>query len=77
MSTANSARVVQFADNGTSDHLWRLRPDSDNLWRIQNSNSGKLLGVDRMSYADSAIVVQYDGARVGKVGRAAQDEAGD
>ncbi|MEV3856327.1 RICIN domain-containing protein [Streptomyces sp. NPDC050095] len=24
MSTANSAQVVQFTDNGTEDHLWRL-----------------------------------------------------
>ncbi|PSL51600.1 ricin-type beta-trefoil lectin protein [Saccharothrix carnea] len=25
-STANSARVVQFADVGTADHLWRFLP---------------------------------------------------
>ncbi|MFE4603001.1 RICIN domain-containing protein, partial [Kitasatospora indigofera] len=24
MSTADSAQVVQFADNGTADHLWQL-----------------------------------------------------
>jgi hypothetical protein len=24
MSTVNSANVVQYDDNGTSDHLWRL-----------------------------------------------------
>lgn len=24
MSTANSAHVVQYEDNGTADHLWRL-----------------------------------------------------
>ncbi|GAB3858321.1 RICIN domain-containing protein [Dactylosporangium cerinum] len=24
MSTANSAQVVQYDDNGTADHLWRL-----------------------------------------------------
>lgn len=24
MSTANSAQVVQYEDNGTADHLWRL-----------------------------------------------------
>ncbi|MEU3459214.1 hypothetical protein ABZ721_04560 [Streptomyces sp. NPDC006733] len=25
MSTANSAHVVQYDDNGTADHLWQLR----------------------------------------------------
>lgn len=29
------------------------------LLRVQNKNSGKVLGVDRMSTADSAIVVQF------------------
>ncbi|SCD51047.1 hypothetical protein GA0115253_100781, partial [Streptomyces sp. Termitarium-T10T-6] len=24
MSTADSAHVVQYDDNGTADHLWRL-----------------------------------------------------
>ncbi|MFF3444929.1 RICIN domain-containing protein [Streptosporangium sp. NPDC002721] len=24
MSTADSARVVQYTDNGTPDHLWRF-----------------------------------------------------
>ncbi|SCE16428.1 hypothetical protein GA0115235_11265, partial [Streptomyces sp. DpondAA-F4a] len=24
MSTADSAHVVQFADSGTDDHLWKL-----------------------------------------------------
>jgi hypothetical protein len=24
MSYADSAQVVQFADNGTADHVWRL-----------------------------------------------------
>jgi methylaspartate ammonia-lyase len=59
MSTADSAIVVQFSDNGTRDHLWRLRADTDGLWRIQNAHSGKVLGVDVMSYADSAQVVQF------------------
>jgi hypothetical protein len=60
MSLANSARVVQFADSGTADHLWRLLDDGDGWLKIQNVNSGKLLGVDQMSTADSAPVVQFE-----------------
>lgn len=26
MSTANSANIVQFEDNGTKDHLWSILP---------------------------------------------------
>ncbi|MFB9928290.1 RICIN domain-containing protein [Amycolatopsis halotolerans] len=59
MSTADSAQVVQFSDNGTADHLWHLIPNGDGWYRIRNHNSGKVLGVDRMSTADSATVVQY------------------
>jgi hypothetical protein len=60
MSTTNSARVVQFDDNGTADHLWQLVDNGDGHFRIRNSNSGKVLGVDQMSTANSAQVVQYD-----------------
>ncbi|MFJ6674886.1 beta-L-arabinofuranosidase domain-containing protein [Actinosynnema sp. NPDC091369] len=59
MSTADSARVVQFADVGTADHRWQFLPDADGCFRIRNAHSGKVLGVDRMSTADSAIVVQF------------------
>ena len=60
MSTANSARVVQFADSGTADHLWQVVDNGDGYVKIRNINSGKLLGVDGMSTADSAQVVQFD-----------------
>jgi hypothetical protein len=60
MSTANSARVVQFADSGTADHLWQIVDNGDGWVKIRNVNSGKLLGVDGMSTADSAQVVQYE-----------------
>jgi hypothetical protein len=63
MSTQDSARVVQYADSdtsGTPDHyLWRFLPDADGYFRIRNANSGKVLGIDKMSTADSAIVVQF------------------
>jgi hypothetical protein len=60
MSLNNSARVVQFADNGTADHLWQIVDNGDGYIKIRNVNSGKLLGVDLMSTADSAQVVQFD-----------------
>jgi Beta-L-arabinofuranosidase, GH127/Ricin-type beta-trefoil lectin domain-like len=60
MSTANSANVVQFDDNGTADHLWQFIPNGDGWYRVRNSNSGKVLGVDVMSTANSARVVQFD-----------------
>ncbi|HTU76051.1 MAG TPA: beta-L-arabinofuranosidase domain-containing protein, partial [Trebonia sp.] len=60
MSTADSAQVVQFDDNGTTDHLWQLIDNGDGYLRIQNQNSGKVLGVSDMSTADSADVVQFD-----------------
>jgi len=60
MSTANSARVLQFDDNGAADHRWRL-VDVGNGWvKVRNENSGKVLGVDGMSTANSAQVVQFD-----------------
>ena len=59
MSTADSADVVQYADNGTADHLWQLIDNGDGYLRIQNRNSGLVLGVSDMSTADSADVVQY------------------
>jgi hypothetical protein len=60
MSTADSADVVQYADNGTADHLWQLRYSENTLFRLQNSNSGLVLAVSEMSQADSAQVVQFD-----------------
>ncbi|MYR30453.1 MULTISPECIES: beta-L-arabinofuranosidase domain-containing protein [unclassified Streptomyces] len=59
MSHADSARVVQFADSGTADHLWELVPEGDGWYRVRNRESGKVLGVDLMSTADSAHVVQF------------------
>jgi hypothetical protein len=59
MSTADSANVVQFADTGTADHLWRLLDAGSGFLKIQNVNSGLVLGVSGMSTADSAPVVQF------------------
>jgi len=59
MSTADSADVVQFADNGTADHLWQLEDAGSGNLKIRNVNSGLVMGVAGMSTADSADVVQF------------------
>ncbi|MFD4542080.1 RICIN domain-containing protein [Streptomyces bauhiniae] len=60
MSTANSARVVQFDDTPTGDHAWQLIDRGDGWFLVRNGHSGKVLGVDGMSTADSALVVQFE-----------------
>lgn len=60
MSTANSARVVQFDDTPTGDHAWQLIDRGDGWFLVRNGHSGRVLGVDGMSTADSALVVQYE-----------------
>ncbi|MFI5837241.1 beta-L-arabinofuranosidase domain-containing protein [Micromonospora sp. NPDC051300] len=59
MSTADSADVVQFADNGTADHDWRLDHVGNNWYKIVNSHSGLLLAVAAMSRANSARAQQF------------------
>ncbi|MFG3101352.1 RICIN domain-containing protein [Streptomyces sp. NPDC048182] len=59
MSTADSANVVQFADNGTPDHLWQLTDTGNNRWTVKNQHSGLLLAVNNASLANSAQVQQY------------------
>ncbi|UOX90320.1 RICIN domain-containing protein [Amycolatopsis sp. FBCC-B4732] len=51
--------MVQFADNGTADHVWHLIANGDGWYRNRNHHSGKVLGVDRMSTADSSVVVPF------------------
>ncbi|MFC4068945.1 RICIN domain-containing protein [Actinoplanes subglobosus] len=59
MSTADSAQVVQYADNGTAHHLWLPVDAGDGNYKPVSRHSGKLLAVDSMSTADSANVQQY------------------
>jgi hypothetical protein len=59
MSTANSAEVTQYDDNGTADHLWVVVPNGDGTVRIFNRNSGKLLAVNNQSLDNGAHVQQY------------------
>lgn len=60
-STADSALVVQYEDDGSGreDLLWEREEQSDGWFLLRNRHSGKVLGVDGMSTADSAQVVQF------------------
>ncbi|WP_428936004.1 RICIN domain-containing protein [Streptomyces sp. ACT015] len=60
MSTANSARVVQYDNTGTGDHAWQFVDRGAGWFLVRNGHSGKVLGVDGMSTANSARVVQYE-----------------
>lgn len=59
MSLADSAEVTQWADNGTTDHVWTLLDNGDGSVRIANRNSGKVLAVHNQSSADGAHAQQY------------------
>ncbi|MDQ7903963.1 RICIN domain-containing protein [Phytohabitans sp. ZYX-F-186] len=59
MSVDDSANVVQFADNGTADHLWRILDAGGGFVKLQCANSGKVLAVEGMSTANSARVQQF------------------
>jgi hypothetical protein len=58
-SLADSAEVTQWADNGTSDHVWTVVDNGDGTVRIANRNSGKVLAVQNQGTADGAHVQQY------------------
>ncbi len=64
-SQAAGAKVVQWADNGTTDHLWHFMPvgkvgkDLANEYNIENMLTHQVLGVSSASNADGAQVVQW------------------
>ncbi|MFD9739843.1 RICIN domain-containing protein [Umezawaea sp. NPDC059074] len=58
--STSDARVVQFADDGSADRLWRLVDLGNGRVKVRNERTGKVLGVDGMSTANSAQVVQFD-----------------
>jgi hypothetical protein len=58
-STANSANIQQYDDNGTHDHLWQFVRAPGGWYKIRNLNSGLLLGVQGASTANSAVLQQY------------------
>jgi arabinan endo-1,5-alpha-L-arabinosidase len=63
-STSAGASVLQWADNGTNDHLWEFISQGNNLYEILNVNSGLALDVSGSATVPGASVVQetYTGA---------------
>ena len=59
MSTANSANIQQYDDNGTRDHLWQFIPAPGGWFKLKNLNSGLLLAVQQASTSNSAQLQQY------------------
>jgi len=60
-STAVSAQVVQYADNGTNDHFWQFFLLNDGNYLIRNVNSGYYLQDANSGLTSSATINQ--GAR--------------
>jgi hypothetical protein len=58
-STALGTQVLQWTDNGTADHLWRLVDAGGGYVKIVNQNSGLVLGITNASTASGAIVLQW------------------
>ncbi len=58
-STQNSARVMQYGDNGGSNQKWRLQYDGAGYFKIVNVNSNKLMDIVSGSTADGAEIIQY------------------
>jgi len=58
-SQAAGAKVVQWADNGTADHLWHFMPMGNGEYNIENMLTHQVLGVSSASTADGAQIVQW------------------
>src|ERR1700685_4630138 len=51
--------VVQWADNGTTDHLWHFMPMGSNQYNIENMLTHQVLGVQSASTSNGAQIVQW------------------
>ena len=58
-SQTAGADAVQWADNGTTDHLWHFVPRGNNEYNIENMLTHQVLGVSGASTADGAQIVQW------------------
>lgn len=56
--TAGTA-VVQWADNGTTDHLWHFIPMGSNQYNIENMLTHQVLGVSGASTSNGAQILQW------------------
>ena len=57
-STSSGAQVLQYADNGTADHLWKFYLLTDGKYLIQNANSGLYLEDANSSTSTTATIDQ-------------------
>ena len=62
MSTADGARVLQWGDTGTADHLWTAVLGGDGLLRVRNQHTGKVLAVDGTGNGGRAVSTTDTGA---------------
>lgn len=58
-STANSASVIQYTDNGGNNQRWKLVSAGNGYYKIQNVNSGLLLDVNQSSTTGGTALIQY------------------
>ena len=58
-STANSAQLQQYRDNGGDNQRWSITPNGDGYYVITSKQSGKNLDVEGASTADGAAIHQY------------------
>jgi arabinan endo-1,5-alpha-L-arabinosidase len=62
-SQAAGTKVVQWQDNGTSDHLWHFMPMGNGQYNIENMLTHQVLGVTNASTADGRSVSMTFGHR--------------
>lgn len=58
-SQSAGTSVVQYTDNGTTDHLWHFMPMGNNQYNIENMLTHQLLGISNASTANGAQVLQW------------------
>ncbi|GAA1255664.1 hypothetical protein GCM10009665_52720 [Kitasatospora nipponensis] len=58
-STADSAHVLQWHDNGQADQLWTFAGQGNGVYTIANANSGKLLNIPGPTTWQATQLIQY------------------
>jgi arabinan endo-1,5-alpha-L-arabinosidase len=58
-STVPGAAALDWADNGTPDHLWLVIDAGNGQYKLQNVNSGLVLGISGASTAAGAAALQW------------------
>jgi len=58
-STADSAPILEWTDNGAADQLWTFTAQSGGAYTITDVNSGKLLNIPGPTTAEGTQLIQY------------------